>query len=66
VIQAGSASVRAERSGNGNGRVYHISFRADNGQGGFCTGVVKVSVPHSLKKRVTAIDDGQVYDSTIP
>jgi len=66
VIQAGSVSVRAERSGNGNGRVYRISFKADDGQGGFCTGVVTVGVPHSLNKGTTAIDDGQVYDSTIP
>jgi hypothetical protein len=66
VIQAGSASVRAERSGNGNGRVYQISFTADDGKGGSCTGAVKVGVPHSQKKGVTAIDDGQIYDSTIP
>ena len=66
VIQAGSASVRAERSGNGNGRVYQISFTADDGKGGSCTGAVKVGVPHSQKKGVTAIDDGQIYDSIIP
>jgi hypothetical protein len=66
VIQAGAASVRAERSANGNGRVYHLSFRADDGQGGFCTGAVRVSVPHSLKKGPTAIDDGPAYDSTLP
>ncbi len=66
VIQAGSASVRAERSGNGNGRVYQISFTADDGHGGTCTGAVTVGVPHSQKKGVTAIDDGQIYDSTIP
>jgi hypothetical protein len=66
VIQAGSASVRAERSGKGNGRVYQISFTADDGQGGSCTGAVTVSVPHSMRVGLTAIDDGQVYDSTIP
>ena len=66
VIQAGAASVRAERSGNGNGRVYQISFTADDGNGGSCTGAVTVGVPHSQKKGVTAIDDGQVYHSTIP
>jgi hypothetical protein len=65
VIQAGAASVRAERSGNGNGRVYQLSFKADNGQGGICTGAVKVSVPHSMGKGATAIDDGQAYDSTV-
>jgi len=63
VIQSGAASVRAERSGNG--RVYQLSFKADNGQGGVCTGAVKVSVPHSMGKGAIAIDDGQVYDSTV-
>ena len=66
VIQDGAASVRAERSGTGNGRVYHISFRADDDKGDSCTGVVRVGVPHSQGKGVTAIDDGQVYDSTLP
>jgi hypothetical protein len=66
VIQAGAASVRAERSGKGNGRVYELSFKADDGQGGVCTGTVKVSVPHSLHKGATAINDGQIYDSTVP
>lgn len=65
VVQAGVASVRAERAGSGNGRVYLLSFKADDGQGGVCTGVVTVSVPHSLKKWAIAIDDGQLYDSTI-
>ena len=63
VIQAGAASVRA---GSGNGRVYHIAFTADDGHGGTCTGAVTVGVPHSQKKGLTAIDDGQRYDSTIP
>jgi hypothetical protein len=66
IIEEGSASVRAERDGNGNGRVYQISFKADDGKGGNCTGAVKVSVPHSLGQGLTAIDDGQSYDSTIP
>ena len=66
VIQGGSASVRAERNGNGNGRVYHLAFQADDGQGGTCTGDVTVGVPHSMGKGVTAIDDGPVYDSTTP
>ena len=65
VIHAGAASVRAERSGIGNGRVYQVSFEAEDGKGGICIGAVTVSVPHSLKKGLTAIDDGQVYDSTV-
>jgi probable HAF family extracellular repeat protein len=66
VIRAGAASVRAERAGTGNGRVYQISFRADDDKGGSCIGAVKVGVPHSMKVGSTAIDDGQVYDSTVP
>jgi Beta-propeller repeat len=66
VIQAGAASVRAERSGNGNGRVYHIAFTAEDGNGGACAGLVKVGVPHSMGKGLIAIDDGQLYNSTIP
>jgi hypothetical protein len=59
VIQAGAASVRAERAGNGNGRVYHILFTAaDDGHGSSCSGAVTVGVPHSQKKELTAIDDG--------
>jgi hypothetical protein len=54
--------VRAERAGTRNGRVYVISFRADDGKGGSCNGSVKVSIPHD--KKGTAIDDGQTYDST--
>lgn len=66
VIQAGAASVRAERSGESNGRVYQISFTAQDGKGGSCTGAVSVGVPHSQGEGVTAIDNGQLYDSTIP
>jgi len=66
VIQAGAASLRAERLDTGNGRVYQISFRADDGKGSPCTGTVAVSVPHSMKKGSIAVDDGPVYDSTIP
>ncbi|MBX3349017.1 MAG: SBBP repeat-containing protein [Nitrospira sp.] len=65
VIQAGAVSVRAERAGHSNGRVYHIAFTADDGQGNSCSGAVTVGVPHSLHKGTTAIDDGQLYDSTI-
>ena len=60
-----SASVRAERDGNGDGRVYHLVFQADNGQG-TCTGVVKVGVPHSMQVGLDATDEGPIFDSTVP
>lgn len=61
-----TVEVRAERSGTlkvpGDGRVYHISFTADDGRGGVCTGEVLVGVPHDVKD--TPVDGGALYDST--
>ena len=57
----GTVLLRAERAGNGNGRVYHIHFTASDFEGS-ASGVVKVSVPHN--KKDTAIDGGELYDST--
>ncbi|MDL1937369.1 hypothetical protein FBQ80_17745 [Candidatus Brocadia sp. AMX2] len=61
VIQGDKVLLRAERSGNGNGRVYRITFTADDGAGGSCTGTVNVCVPHSSQSE--CIDDGQNYNS---
>lgn len=58
-----TAAVRAERVGNGNGRVYHISFTADDDNGGSCSGVVYVGMPHN--KKDVPVDDGPLYDSTV-
>ena len=63
-IGSNIAQVRAERSGHGNGRVYGISFLAEDGQGGACTDSVQVCVPHD--KKDSCIDNGQNYDSTQP
>lgn len=59
-----TAQVRAERSGTGDGRVYDISFTADDGNGGTCSGSVEVGVPHD--KKDTAIRDWASFDSTTP
>jgi hypothetical protein len=60
-----TASVRAERSGNGDGRVYVIYFTASDGRGGECEGSVIVKVPHDQSdKACPAIDSGQNYDAT--
>ena len=56
------ANLRAERSGVGNGRVYHIHFTASDGNGGTCQGTVQVAVPHNMMD--IPIDDGQDYDAT--
>lgn len=60
-------AVRAERNGNpkspGNGRVYHISFTADDGKGGKCTGTVTVCVPHDQRPGATCVDEGPLFSS---
>jgi hypothetical protein len=53
--------LRAERSGGGDGRVYRIAFRGDDGRGGTCTGTVDVGVPHDA--HATANDSGQTFNS---
>ncbi len=60
------AQLRAERSGTGNGRAYTVSFSADDGKGGSCTGSVHVGVPHDQGQGSVPVDDGQKYDSTQP
>ena len=57
-----SAQLRAERSGNRDGRVYRVYFTASDFEGG-SSGWVKVMVPKS-KKTDAAIDSAQNYDST--
>ena len=54
--------VRASRVGRGDGRVYHLSFRASDSAGATCTGEVTVCVPHDQKKR-TCGDGGPLVDS---
>lgn len=59
----GRAQVRSERSGQGNGRVYRLSFVASDGRGGACEGIVSVCVPHDQGRGATCVDDGSNYDS---
>lgn len=60
-----TASVRAERSGDSDGRVYVIYFTASDDQGGECEGSVIVKVPHDQSdKTCPAIDSGKEYDAT--
>jgi hypothetical protein len=63
-VGTAQAQLRKERSGTGNGRVYALGFQADDGNGGTCSGTVRVGVPHDQGNGSTAIDDGQNYDST--
>jgi len=65
-VGTGTASLRAERSGTGDGRVYRVSFASSDGQGGQCTGVVLICVPHDQRPGHVCGDDGPVIDSTGP
>ena len=57
----GTVLLRAERSGKEDGRIYHIHFTASDLEGS-ASGVVEVCVPHN--KKSTAVDGGELYDST--
>jgi uncharacterized repeat protein (TIGR01451 family) len=52
--------LRAERSGRGDGRVYRISFKVEDGLGGECTGTALLGVPHD-QRGDPAVDSGAVY-----
>jgi len=46
--------------------VYRVNFSANDGQGGVCSGSVNVAVPKSMQPGNAAVDDGQLYNSTLP
>lgn len=66
-IAGSDALLRAERAGTagapGNGRVYAVSFVAEDDHGGQCSGRVLVCVPHD-RSGSACLDDGQRYLST--
>jgi REJ domain/Bacterial Ig domain len=62
IISGDSVQLRAERSGNGNGRVYHVCFTVHDPEQN-AQGCVTVAVPKS-KKTDVAVDGGSLYDST--
>jgi hypothetical protein len=64
-VGTSTAEVRAERSGKGNGRVYHIGFTAEDGNSESCSGEVAVGVPHDQGKGAVPVDGGALYDSTV-
>jgi|GEM_PF-1207430 len=64
VIQSnGQFEVRSERQGGGNGRVYHVDFKATDSFGASCESSLQVQVPKS-KKNLSAINDGRHVDAT--
>ena len=64
-VGTSTAHVLSERSGTSDGRVYAISFMADDGKGGQTPGLVQVKVPRDVRgKRCVAVDSGQLFDAT--
>jgi len=55
-----SVQLRSERSGDGNGRVYTITFKVIDAAGNVATATAKVTVPKS-QNGSTAVDDGAQY-----
>jgi uncharacterized repeat protein (TIGR01451 family) len=55
--------LRAQREGNGDGRVYRIAFTVSDPHGATCSAVVIVSVPHDIGQGSTAVDSGSSFDS---
>jgi hypothetical protein len=64
IIGGGGTTLqlRAERAGQGDGRVYHVEFVATDAIGSECRGEVTVCVPHS--KNSSCVDGGDLFDST--
>jgi uncharacterized repeat protein (TIGR01451 family) len=60
-----SFSVRAERAGTRNGRVYHVLFSASDGAGGSCSGSATIGVPHDQGPGGGPVDDGALYNSLL-
>jgi cysteine-rich repeat protein len=59
------AELRSERSGNGDGRTYHVAFQATDVCNATCTGEVVVCVRHDNRPGGTCGDGGALYDSTL-
>jgi len=62
---SGDVAVRAERSAQGDGRVYTIGFSAADNYGGLSEGTVRVCVPVSAAYAACR-DDGQAFNSLGP
>ena len=61
VVAGDTVQLRSERAENGDGRVYYISFVANDSRGGQCDGVVAVNVPNNPIG--LAIDSGTYFSS---
>src|SRR5262249_55567391 len=57
-------TLRTERDGGGDGRVYHVAFEAVDVCGAPCMGEVTVCVPHDQGNGSVCVDGGAIYDAT--
>jgi hypothetical protein len=55
--------LRAERLGEGDGRVYRIAFTVTDSSGRACSGTVMVGVPHDRRQGSRPKDSGRIFDS---
>jgi hypothetical protein len=62
-IGTGGVSLRADRAGWGDGRVYHLSFTATDPQGASCRGTVAVCVSHDQGHGGICGDGGGLFSS---
>ncbi len=63
LVDGDTVQLRSERAENGDGRIYYISFTADDGKGGLCNGVVAVSIPLDQSGNIPAVDSGTYFYS---
>lgn len=59
-----NVSLRAARSGHGDGRVYHLRFTVADELGLACAGEVTVCVPHNQGRGRTCGDGGALFASS--
>lgn len=64
-VGTASAALRSERSGEGDGRVYHVAFSAFDPSGSSCQGAFVVCVPHDRGRGSNCTDGGELFDSTV-
>lgn len=59
-------SLRSERQGGGDGRVYTLGWRATDASGNAVEGTCEVVVPHDQGKKGAAVGGGAAYTLTAP
>jgi hypothetical protein len=66
MLASGVASVRRERLGSGNGRVYTLEFTATDGRGGVSQGTADVCIAHGGGPNGSCVRDPLIVNSLAP